>query len=269
MKRKTLLTVAVIASITLSAFAYNSMTKKEKEEKIVPESMISPALQAKELLPLVKGTSVDDLVYNVGTRFNHHLSLSELQSATSFLDLIPEEKANLFSDFSFNKLARLDNDGGETVNGEGKALSPQQLNFIKQLTYSDDFYLNADCHVSDSENGHYGSYDLVYYITITPEKTAQFEQGETALIQYLKGQTKNQVFNITKDQLRPGRFRFTVTKEGNVNDVMLESSCGYNTIDLQIMQLLDDLDGQWKAAENKKGETVDQELVFFFGMRGC
>ena len=110
---------------------------------------------------------------------------------------------------------------------------------------------------------------LTYFITVVPEKEAEFVYGQDALLNYLKEKSKEKTLIIQKDQLRPGQFRFTVTKDGEVANVRLNSSSGYPSVDTTLMELISSLKGKWNPATNAKGEAVDQELIFFFGMEGC
>ena len=54
-----------------------------------------------------------------------------------------------------------------------------------------------------------------------------------------------------------------------MKDVILISSSGYDSIDERMVGLITDLPGKWKPAENLKGQKVDEQLVFSFGLIGC
>jgi hypothetical protein len=76
---------------------------------------------------------------------------------------------------------------------------------------------------------------------------------------------------IEGDKIGAIKLSFTVTKDGNVSNVMHDAmTTGYPTIDNKFIELLKNIPGKWIPAENKDGEKLDQELVFTFVPRdGC
>jgi TonB family protein len=113
------------------------------------------------------------------------------------------------------------------------------------------------------------NYELVYYITVTPEKEAYYLGGREALVALLKANLNEKTRIISQDKLEPGQVSFTVTRDGTVDHVKLTSSCGYETIDEALVEQIRTMPQRWTPATNSKGENVDQVLVFFFGMQGC
>jgi len=81
--------------------------------------------------------------------------------------------------------------------------------------------------------------------------------------------SKEKTAIIKRDKLQPGRVSFTVTKDGAIKNVKLTSTSGYTSVDKTLVELITKMPKKWKPATNSKGDKVDQELVFFFGVAGC
>ena len=75
--------------------------------------------------------------------------------------------------------------------------------------------------------------------------------------------------NIDADKLTFAKLYFTVSKTGTLKDFKLDRSCGHPASDQKIRELLKSTADQWQAAENDKGEKVEQGLVVSFGGDGC
>ena len=112
-------------------------------------------------------------------------------------------------------------------------------------------------------------YFLVYYLTIVPEKQAVCYDGLASFTDYIKENIKEKTVNITKQGIQPGKVRFTVTKNGSIENIKLESTSGYKEVDHELMRLIAKAPQKWEPATNSNGKKVDEELVFFFGIKGC
>lgn len=102
-------------------------------------------------------------------------------------------------------------------------------------------------------------------------KQAEYEGGKDALMEYLKENSKEVEAraNVQMDELPPFKLLFTVTKEGTIENVKLNGTSGYLSVDNTMTKLITNAPGKWEPAENSKGEKVDQEQVVTFGLTGC
>ena len=209
-----------------------------------------------------------DLVYKVDSRFIARITKEKLNKAKSIIDILPKEGTE-FMEIYENVVVTILGEADEIkALGNDEILNDKQLNLLKSADYSTDFYITANCK-RRNENGELYGYDLVYYMTIIPEQEAEFAGGKEALVKYLRGNSKVVTSIITKDKLKPGRFNFTVTKAGTVENVELSSTSGYSGVDEHLVELIENMPKKWQAATNEKGEKVNQELIFFFGLEGC
>lgn len=209
-----------------------------------------------------------DLVYNVDSRFMATITKTDLQKATSILDIIPEEATD-WRTLSFHSiLVGVLLDGDELVaKGDQTTMNDGQLALLQTADYSTNFYIKAHCTTKHPRTGR--TEDYVYYMTIIPEKEATYRGGEEALIAHLKARSQAVTATIKEQQLEAGQFQFTVTKAGTVANVKLAATSGYPFVDQALIEILTTLPQKWHPAENAVGEKVDQDLVFFFGKEGC
>lgn len=210
-----------------------------------------------------------EIFFDVGSRFLATVKKSDLHKATSILDFVPKEETENLETYSNVKVAILNKEGEITEIGTEANLNEAQLKLLRSTDYSTDFYVNADANKSTYELWEQGTYDLVYYFTVVPEQEATYEDGKEALIDFVRQNTEKLKSSIVASQIKPGKVRFTISKTGSVKGVSLDSSCGFESLDKAVIQLLGSTPGKWSPATNQSGENVEQELVFSYGTMGC
>ena len=62
---------------------------------------------------------------------------------------------------------------------------------------------------------------------------------------------------------------FTITKKGEMKDLRIVSTSGYDSIDKKTYEFMSNLKIGWAPAEDEFGNKLDQELVLSYGMGGC
>ena len=210
-----------------------------------------------------------DLIYKVESRFRTTVTKENLIKAKSIRDILPKEATQSIESFNNVKVAVL-HDGKESIEkGKSEGLNSAQIKLLQSTDYSTNIYIAADHKRKNDISGELEDDHLVYYMTIVPEKEAEYTNGHGALIEYLKENSKEKSVIIKQDQLKPGRVNFTVTKEGIIANVKLSSTSGYDSVDENLVEIIGHMPGKWEPATNSKGEKVDQELIFFFGLEGC
>jgi hypothetical protein len=210
---------------------------------------------------------ISDFDYDVNSRYMATITKDKLFKATSVLDIVPQNAEWQNIPFETVAVAVLQNDNEIREIGTDKELNVAQINLLKSTDYSTDFYIRGRGKNNHPKTGKIEDY--VYYLTIVPEKEAEYTIGNDAFIAYLKENSKEQIKYVEESLLRPGKIQFTITKEGTIENVELISTSGYFNIDSMMIELISNSPGKWKPAENSVGEKVNQKLVFSFGMMGC
>ena len=264
--KKGILILCGVAIVSLSSFAYMNWNNSESCEAEV--SCNKAVIYDSNQSDLFSLPSDLNLVYKVEPRFIARITKENLHNATSIIDILPKEATKFMETYQNVLVSILQDDGEIKEFGVNETLNEAQLKLIRSADYSTNFYINADCK-QKSQVGRSYDYDLVYYMSVIPEQEAKFVGGNDALVEYLKESSKAATAIITEDKLRPGKVDFTVSKDGKITNVKLESTSGFPSVDEKLVELIENMPEKWQPATNSKGEKVDQGLVFFFGLFGC
>ncbi|MGB0368133.1 MAG: energy transducer TonB [Flavobacteriales bacterium] len=213
----------------------------------------------------------DDFVFDIDARFQADLTKSKLKEMKLITDF--DERINVDGILEVESTSvTIINDEYEDVKqafGKSNELTDEQLQLIASAPYSTDIRLQMDYRENSPYFKKPQSNYTTPHITIIPEKSAEYEGGKDALIAHLKQKSEGEVARAQKAELKPGKVRFTVTKTGEVVNVILISSSGYESIDETMLKLLQTLPNHWKPAQDAAGNTVDEQLVFSYGIMGC
>ena len=267
MKKTILIFCAALTTLCLSAFGYKHWSNTVTNQEATTCSKI--VVLDNDLFNVFNTQANADFFYAIGSRFGASITKENLHKAKSVIDIIPKEAGWSKYPIQTVKVTIL-HDGTETSEtGDNLALNKAQAQLLRSTDYSDNFCITASRKGKHKDAGDREYYDLAYYLTVTPEKEAEYTGGEDALIDYLKENSKGETAIVKQDQLKSGKVSFTVTKDGAIANVKLSSTSGYSTIDKAMVNLITTLPGTWNPATNQKGEKVDQEFVFSFGQAGC
>lgn len=266
MKKAVLILLTSILFFAFAAFNYsNNKDLKSSEVKVSPIIISSFEF---DILKTLKNETDKEFIYHVQSRFNTTISKKKVLNAKNIIDLVPKNATENLTTYTNVMVTKVNWSGNEiNIWGEDENLNDDQIALLNSLSYSEHFYINADC--INTENGTFENYRLVYFITIIPEQEAKYLAGNDALLNYLKNGSKKEISIAKKEELKPGRINFTISPEGNIDFVTVSSTCNYKTIDTKMLDLIKNMPGKWKPATNEKGEKVAQELVFFYGIEGC
>jgi hypothetical protein len=264
MKKNILFICAAIAAFSLTAFGFITLDKEKTDPKEASCKTIIPL--ELDFMNALGGSLDIDLLYKVESRYMSTVTKEALNNAKSIVDILPEKATQSITEYFTSEVSILEGDWKTDRNatGNSEVLNNAQYQLLQTADYSTNIYIR-----SDYKNEYTGSNYLTYFMTVVPENQAKYIGGDDALIEYLKENSKKETAIIRQDQLKPGRVNFTVTKDGVLENVNLDSTSGYPTVDKVLVEMISNTQGKWHPASNSKGEKVDQTLVFFFGLQGC
>lgn len=275
MKKGILIICTVFTAVGFMAFSYMNSSNEAINKK---ETSCNSAIYENNYGDIFDYSNIPDLVYKVESRFNSTITKEDLNNAITILDIVPEAATAIRSDYRNVRVTILHDTGEITEIGENEVLNTAQIKLLKSADYSTNIRIESlcnrrnvsTCNSHKAINGQIIKNDqLVYYMTITPKKEAKYAKGYDALIDYLRENSKENTVVIRKDKLEPGRVQFTVTKTGKIKNVHLNSTCGYDSVDATLMNMISNMTGKWEPAISSKGKKVDQTFTFFFGIQGC
>ncbi len=266
MKNTILILSTIVTSLGLMALGYLSWGNTTSSTGFIKYNDEVPGLKlpAQNLI-----RSNFEFHFEIGSRFATTITKAKLNKAKSIVDLVPRDATQDKDSFWDVNIVLLPRDQKRSEKGKDKLLNSGQLALLQSTDYSDDFCIEAYCKLHERNTGKTIDQCFVYYVTIVPERKAEFKKGQQALLNYLKEQSKDAISQVELERLQPGKVIFTVTRNGKVENVKLKSTSGYDTIDDTMTELISNLTGKWSPAANSEGEKVDQTLTFSFGLVGC
>lgn len=267
MKKSTLIISTVLLAMGLMAFGFSNWDGTNTGLEI--QKCIKEVETTSELANLKKENEKLDLLYDVDSRFIATITKKDLHNAQSIIDILPENATVASAKYKYARVSILE-DVTETESEQGlnEILNDAQKKLLQTVDYSTNIYIRADFKVGNEFFETPQNDYLTYFITVVPEKEAEFSKGQDALLDYLRENSKEETSIITSDKLKAGKVHFTITKEEEIANVYLSSTSGYESVDKALIKLIKNMPS-WNAATNSKGEKVDQELIFFFGLKGC
>ena len=267
MKRNSLIVVFAILSFGLTALG---LIKNNANHLNTPKGNCStPNFLVDDVLFMGEADKDYDFIYAVESRFLSRIKRNDLFNAESIIDIVPQKATHALDVYNEVRVALIQEDGEITEVGMGHKLNRKQKALLRSIDYSTDIHISADCGMMSETTGELSKYDLVYYMSVIPDKEAEYEGGVESIVSHVKAGSIELMASMKKNQLKPGRVIFTVNEGGRIVDVSLDSSCGHPELDKRMTELLSSLPGKWNPATNAEGTPVPQELVLFYGIKGC
>ncbi len=246
MKKQILNFSAVILGLFLMAFVNNGNSTTKNEVRYV------------------------NFTYSLTPRFEP-ITKSKLQQAATVADFFEDKHLQPLMNYEYLEVVIVENDKqtDKRVQSNFYKLSKEQHFMLENLDYSNHFIIRAPYHTTNQETGEVEYFVAEPHFTVVPEKQAVYNEGENALIDYLKIENLKNTADIDESKLQFAKLYFTVTKNGLLSNIYLDRTSGYKKIDAAILNLLTNAPGKWTPAQNAQGQNVDQELVITFGAGGC
>ncbi len=268
MKKNILIFCTALIILSLMAFGFINLNDSETDQLItsVSEDVVSNTLVNKKINKRI----FSEFIYDVGPRFNP-IKKGDLDKAISIDDFFDEEQIQSMVSLKSVSIIIIINDKQSDIRETGYSgvLNDAQLKLLRSADYSTNFLIRADYMEKNKETGNLEDSYSTPHLTIVPEKQAVYVNGKDALITYLRESSKEVRVNVQADKLQPAKLFFTVTEKGTIDNVKLDRTSNYPSVDKKMIELITNTPGKWVPAENSNGEKVDQELVVSFGLMGC
>ena len=269
MKKSVLIIFTAVIILSLTAFGIMSNSNLESNEATLKDNTV---VMNTEVTSEIANNIFTDFIYDVGPRFTP-IKKTDLDAIRSYNDIIDQEHANRIIEYKWVTVVLIIDDKESSVRefGTSDVLTEAQLKLLHSFDYSTNLMIAADYQGKNKETGALEDTHWTPYLTIVPEKQAEYSDGKDALKKYLKENSKasRDKANVDPEKLQPAKLFFTVTKNGTIENVRLDRTSNYPLVDKTMIELIKNTPGTWKSAENLEGKKVDQELVVSFGLMGC
>jgi len=266
MKKSILIFCIELTTLSLTAFGFINWADPATDNVETSRSKIGDFDKQ-----IINDKAGPDFFYAVGSRYGGTITKEDLDKVRSMADFLPKEQIESIVSFHSVRIMFIDDSYESIVSetGESDVFNAAQIKLLQSAAYSTNILIRAEYQEKNRYTGALEDSYATPHLTVVPEKEAVYVSGNDALIEYLKENSKEQTTIVTEDKLQPGKVGFTITRNGTISNVKLSATSGYPSIDKTMIELITKAPGKWEPAANSKGEEVDQEFVFSFGIIGC
>lgn len=262
-KKGIALSVVVVLGGVISYGIMSMNTTKEFTSEVSEECQSFKGIDYKALEPV-------DMSYDVGTRFGG-IKKEAIMTNSTFEDFLRPQDLERIESIVSTRIIFVENDAPTHTRftGKGNALSDEQLNFLRQLDYSENFSIGGTVKLKYPKREGYEESYFNPHLTVVPEKEATYSEGIKEIITALDKEVTPYTLGMESRSMRPAKMYFTITKTGEMKDLRVVLTSGHKVIDEKTFEVISNLKGNWIPAEDIDGNRVDQELVVSFGTGGC
>ena len=206
----------------------------------------------------------------IGSRF-WPISKSEMVNFTEVKDFIGEEEFNRQTRVEATSLVAVENEKQTDIrySGDSEKLTDEQMEVLRNAEYGQHYCLKTFFEPRSAKEEAEGCNIYNPHFTVAPETGASYPLGEEMIYDYLKAMIKDELDGVSEKDLSPGMFNFIINADGYLQSVEQNGSCGIKALDGRLKEAISNLPAKWVPAQNSKGEHVSQELVLYYGLRGC
>jgi TonB family protein len=265
MKKKILAFSVVLVAVSLTAYGLIDQYRSNQPNQV------ELFTQQTDLVPLTLSSilkleeSTRDFPLDVSSRFYMTRTLTELHEMKSFQEYFIQ--AEPIYEIESISVVLFDDEMKDYKMEMGKTMecTQEQLKLIQEMQYSDNFRIDAYFkRAGTDQRDHWTP-----HISVVPETQAVFSLGGEAFMDYLKGSFAGFTKGVNLEKIEPGKISFTVDKNGAIKNARVKSSCGYQDVDAQALEVIRSAPGMWIPAENARGEKIEQEFYLSFVNMGC
>jgi hypothetical protein len=272
------LTFIGFTAIGLVAQQSQDQTKGEKQET---KQLTSHSLSTLTQFPSTNFLPNNDLQFTLKGKYSHTTSLEQLKTAKEIIDFYPDYPGNWISDYVSVDLFLIQN--GETIQTTSATptLTNEQRAMLNKAELFSDVIVEVKYNTTNSITNEVTLEVHKNTFTSVPEMQAKFDGGQEKLNVFFKANAapelmdylmkKNQVMLRNEQNLGDyslAKVELTIAKDGSVKDVAIIQSCGDNSMDALLKQLIEKTPN-WTPAQTKSGETIEQTFELSIGRMGC
>jgi|GEM_PF-756714 len=264
---------SIATSIALLASVIFAGIKLSQDETTIVETHEEKESKTSLADGHIKADSVhaifEDFYYDIGTRFGgvSMERVREAQSLADFLEPLEEFDLETLRDMSLQSIVYERRDG-QRFYGLHPEFNPAQKSFLKNLNYSDNFMIEANF-IEVNEYSQEIPELYTPHFTVVPEVQAFYVPGKRNLLQHIRKENAPLLEGISEEEVGFAMIYFTVKADGKVGDIYMENPSPFPAMNQNLINILENLPGEWSIARNEKGEAVDQQFVLRLGMAGC
>jgi len=151
---------------------------------------------------------------------------------------------------------------------ESHELSLEQKSLFKHATIGESFEIVINYHITNPKTQEVQFERLNVGLTIVPEQEAEYTEGYNEMIAYFEEKSLEIYYGKNLDNFTSVGLRFTITEDGQAEEIHKTRDSGYEEIDRYIIKLIENMP-PWTPAKDANGNMVKQEFELVYGTPGC
>ena len=212
------------------------------------------------------------LMYIVKDRSGRPITEEKIKAAISLSDIIEYYPSNWIEDYTSVEILITHNKKEVKVVGKNEVLTDAQKEMIKSIAPGAELLVTVNYKTKNPVTNNKEKRQMKVTFDVTPEVAAEYIGGYDEMITYLNDNSLDKFSEKNLEDLQFSSILFTVNKNGQVDNVRIDRTSGYNDIDDILVKIITGMP-KWNAAKNADGLNVSQEFQFNFGlsnrMDGC
>ncbi len=205
------------------------------------------------------------LMYIVKDRSGRPITEEKIKAAKSLSDIIEYYPSNWIKDYTSVEIIKKYQGEEIKVVGKNETFTNSQRNMFKTITSGDEVLITVNYNTRNPVTNDKEKRQIKVTFNVTPEVAAEYVGGYDEMITYLNDHSLDEFSKKNLEELQFSTILFTVRENGQVDNVRIDKTSGYDDIDDILVRIITEMP-KWTAARNAKGVNVSQEFQFNFGL---
>lgn len=191
------------------------------------------------------------------------ISKATLTSADKLSELNKHYKADWVKEYkSVTIIACVDGIKKE-VSSKSSAITPEQKELMSNADAGTNINVSA-VYLPDNNLKSNDIHEMGFEFMVNPEVDAEFPGGQKELNSYIKKNVEEKLSDLSLRQYQMAVVKFTVAKDGSVQNPNVFASCGDDKNDNLLLKAVMDMPN-WEPARYSDGTLISQEYALTVG----
>ncbi|WP_299125500.1 hypothetical protein [uncultured Tenacibaculum sp.] len=206
--------------------------------------------------------------YLVRGASNRTITKDKLSKAKTLKDIVEHYPSNWIEEYVTVEIYRVTKDEAIKEVGDDINLNSKQQELFNNIHIGDDILIRVVYKDKESLGTNNTKKETNITMTVVPEVSASFREGNEQLVEYLKKNSTVEILNWNFNPMQNATALFTVNEMGEVGNVKVTKTTGIISVDRAIIKMVYKMP-KWNPAINSKGKLVSQQFELIIGEVGC
>lgn len=199
--------------------------------------------------------------YEVSGKHSSSIKIEKLKSAKSLSDIMVSYPVLWITTYISVELSATCD--GKIIKSASKneILTEEQRGILAKADLGSDIIIDMTYTYKNGVTYNNETSKMHYLATVVPDVEAEYESGSDQLIKYLKENIVDLITVEKSKQVTKALVKFTITEEGEIEEVKVAKTSGDSAIDKLILETINKMP-KWKPASSTNGVKLKQGFEF-------